>query len=304
MENQKDRAAAKRLSARRARTYAEQVVLIKNKGFIVDDESECVAFLNQASYHRLSEYFLPFRNPSGTYPPNIPFRRIQRIYEFDEKLSVVLLECIGKIERYLRTQFAYFSGHKHGAFGYLDESTFSDKHNHERFLEQIDVCIEKNKRTLRQQHEEKHDENFPIWDLIEFFSLGMLSYFYGDLKIKDQKALAKEMYGAGTLPMRLVSWLRCLTNLRNRCAHYSRLYNWSFSAPPKMPQNIIFTADREKLFAQLMGLKFLYPDKQRWNTNAIAKIETLLTEYREDICLEHIGFPDNWNEILQHTERS
>ncbi len=300
MKKQRGGAAAKRLSARRARTYAEQVQLIKNKGFIVDDESECVALLRKVNYTRLAAYFGPFRRANGAYSPNVNFRRIRGIYEFDGKMRAVLFECIGEIECYLRGQFAYFSGHRHGAFGYLEEGTFSDKHDHERFLGQIDEYIEKNRKILTvQHHEEEQDGKFPIWVTVEFFTIGMLSYFYRDLKRNDRKTLAIEMYG--TSPNRLISWLQCLVRLRNRCAHYSRLYDCSFSTPPKMPPNITFIDDHERLFAQIVLLKLLYPDPVKWNSGTLAKIEELVTEYGNDICLEHIGFPENWKELLQYT---
>ena len=41
---------------------------------------------------------------------------------------------------------------------------------------------------------EKYDGKFPIWLIIEFFSMGMLSYFYEDLQSGDQKYIAKEIY--------------------------------------------------------------------------------------------------------------
>ncbi len=301
MENLQAETAAKKLPGKKAKTHDELIGLIRNKGFIVDDEEAARDFLRKVNYSRLTAYFQPFRRKDGSYTPNIPFCRVQGIYEFDGKISAVLFECIGEIERYLRAQFAYFSGHKHGAFGYLEEDTFSKKHRQERFLEQVDECIAKNEKFLTTRfHDEEEDGRFPIWVTIEFFTMGTLSYFYGDLKRNDRKILAKEMYG--TIPERLTSWLQCLIKLRNRCAHYSRLYDWSFALVPNMPPKITFTADRT-LFTQIVTLKFLYPYPEKWNMDTLAKIETLIAEYREDISLERIGFPKNWKEILQNTAR-
>lgn len=75
----------------------------------------------------------------------------------------------------------------------------------------------------------------------------MLSYFYKDMLTEDKKAIAEEL---GTKPRLLESWLRCLTDLRNKCAHYSRLYYWLFPAMPVIPKEISITSDR-KLFTQL-----------------------------------------------------
>ncbi len=102
------------------KTFAQQVEIIKEKeGFIIDNDTECIRFLKQANYYRLSAYFLPFRG-WDVFFSNINFHRIQRIYEFDSRLCGVLFNYIEKVELYLRTQLAYYSGHVHGALGYMD----------------------------------------------------------------------------------------------------------------------------------------------------------------------------------------
>ena len=126
--------------------------------------------------------------------------------------------------------------------------------------------------------------------------MGMLSRFYSDLESQDKKEIAAESFG--TAPVYLQSWLRCLTDLRNRCAHYSRLYFWNFPAIPRIPKSVEYCGDNS-LFSQMMMLKFLYPDKQAWNV-VLIKIKVLIDEYIEDISLSHIGFPDNWDELLNN----
>jgi hypothetical protein len=46
-------------------------------------------------------------------------------------------------------------------------------------------------------------------------------------------------------------------------------------------------------------LKYLYPDKQRWNSNVFIEIDTLISEFLPDISLKHVGFPANWKELLK-----
>ena len=83
-----------------------------------------------------------------------------------------------------------------------------------------------------------------------------LSLIHIYLQSGDQKYLAKELYGTSVACLK--SWLRCITDLRNRCAHYSRLYYWSFPALPKMPRELE-TSPNRKLFSQILVLKLLYP---------------------------------------------
>lgn len=285
-------------AVKRPISYGEQVNKIIEKGFCVDDPDPCIAFLNQANYYRLSAYFLPFKKQDGTYFRGIKFNRIKRIYEFDSHIRSLLFQVIEKIEFYARTQLSAHIAFHYGALGYLEDSTYSKRHNSEVFHAKICACIEENKRTpVVKHHYQKYGGRFPIWVIIEFFSMGMLSYLYADMKSMDKKQIAHNSFQTSTEC--LESWLRCLTDLRNRCAHYSRLYYWSFPAIPKMPRESGCHANR-KLFPQILMLKYLYPEKESWNAQVFVKIEALVKEYLPDISIAHIGFPENWEEMLQH----
>ncbi len=286
----------KALDVKRPTTYEEQAALIEVKGFHIEDLESCISFLNQANYYRLSAYFLPFRKKDGTYIHGIKFNRIKHIYEFDSRIRSVVFQTIEQIEFYTRTQLSTQLALNYGALGYLEPTTYSTHHDSVRFLEKIQTCISENKRTpVVQHHIKKYGGRFPIWVIIEFFSMGMLSYLYANMRTPDKKEVAHESFH--TSAECLESWLRCITDLRNRCAHYSRLYYWSFPAIPKMPRGITYQADR-KLFSQLLMLKFLYPDANQWNAHVLIEIETLIDEYESDISLKHIGFPSNWRTLL------
>lgn len=47
-----------------------------------------------------------------------------------------------------------------------------------------------------------------------------------------------------------------------------------------------------------MTLKFLYPDKKEWEDRIMTELRALIEEYENDISLAHIGFPENWDEII------
>ena len=233
------------MDVKSATTFQQQVELIK-RHFLVDNDEQCITFLNHANYYRLSAYFLPFKKSDGTYAANISFYQIQQIYQFDSHLRTIIFQAIEQIEFYLRTQISYYFGHAYNALGYLQSDNFSIRHNSEKFKQKLEQCIEENSTTLVvKHHRQKYNGNFPIWVIIEFFSMGMLSYFYSDMKTSDQKAIAKHSF-ATSVPC-MISWLRCLTDLRNRCAHYSRLYFWSFTSIPKMPKNSPHTANNKLL---------------------------------------------------------
>lgn len=93
-------------------------------------------------------------------------------------------------------------------------------------------------------------------------------------------------------------WLRCLTDLRNYCAHYSRLYYNLFPAIPPTPKGFSYTLYK-RIFDYILVLKFLYFDPVRWSNIFILELEVLIEEYSDCISLSHIGFPENWLQILK-----
>ncbi|MCM1266469.1 MAG: Abi family protein [Bacteroidales bacterium] len=288
------------MTVKEPKTYDEQLALIQNKGFIIDDSAACINFLKHTNYYRLSAFFIPFRMKDGTYQRNIPFERIQRIYQFDSRIRSLLFQTIEQIELYIRSTLSYYLAHKYGTLGYLNPDIFSKRHDAQKFNEKIRQCIHENSNSLVvNHHNAKYDGKFPIWVIIEYFSMGMLSYCYSDLKSADQKFIAKDIFSSSASCIR--SWLRCVTDLRNRCAHYSRLYYWTFPAIPLTPKHSIYQMDR-KLFSQMIMLKYLYPDMTEWKGFFVAELEALIEEYNSDISLKQMGFPDNWRELLNEKE--
>ena len=276
-------------------TCAQQVQIIKSKGFIVDDEQACEEFFKLHNFYRVKAYRLPFRHKDGTYDQGIPFTRIQRIYAFDGELRNLLTKVIESIEMYCRTCFARQFTDAYGPLGYMDENNFSIAHNHQKFIDYIDRYIEENKKTpVVMHHKQNFNGDFPIWVMIEYFSLGTLSYFYCDMCTQDQKAIAAKY---GTSVPCLKSWMRCITDLRNRCAHFSRLYFWAFPSVPKMPAGVNYKANHS-LFSQVLMLSYLNPDHTEWNQKILVRLEELINEYSSDISLNHIGFPKNWKDLL------
>lgn len=279
-----------------ATTLEQQLQILQNRNCIVDDPAFCKNVLQQVNYYRFTAYFLPFRQKDGNYISGTSFHRVYRIYEFDRKMRQILFSVVEQIEIYLRSQFSYYHGHKYGPDGYMDAANYSNKHNHPGFEERIQTEINRNKKVLFVKHHIKnYSGRFPVWVVTELFPFGMLSYFYADMKLPDKKFLATNLYG--TTSTNLDSWLRCCTDLRNICAHYGRFYYRIFSAIPATPKNLGITLGRT-LFDNIMVLKFLYPDNNRWNHEFLSVMTALIDEYMDDIELSHIGFPNDWKRWL------
>jgi len=90
-----------------------------------------------------------------------------------------------------------------------------------------------------------------------------------------------------------------ITFLRNNCAHHDRLYYRIF---PSFPAGLseLERKDKQRIFGMLLVLKKFYPDNAEWNNEVFQPIQSLLTEYRSDVNLEHIGFTQKWQEMLRN----
>lgn len=277
-------------------TFEEQVRILESRGVIVKDRDAAVRFLTRVNYYRFTAYLLTFRKPDGeTYRP-VDFQTAVNIYLFDQELRALIFKTIEDIEVFLRTQLAYYSAHHYGPEGYRHQDNFTEDHNHRSYIYRLTNCIKENAKTpVVKHHRAKYNGHYPIWVIVEFFSVGMLSHFYRDMLNPDKAAIAKELYD--TSYQVLDSWFRCLNDLRNRCAHYSRLYYWIFPAIPKMDKKDTFIPDR-RLFSQLYMLSHLHQNAVLWNNDFVKPLEALITKYADDINLKCIGFPDNWKELL------
>ena len=56
---------------------------------------------------------------------------------------------------------------------------------------------------------------YPLWVIIEFFSMGMLSRFFKDMYNEDKNIIANLYSTTGAC---LENWIQCVTTIRNRCA--------------------------------------------------------------------------------------
>lgn len=285
------------MDVKEPKSFEEQLDKIINRGCLVVDKVHALNVIEHVNYYRLTAYFLPFRKSDGTFVDGTTFNNVFRIYEFDRKLRTLLFSVIEEIELMLRTQFSYYHSHKYGSLGYLDENNFASRHNHDNFIEHINKSIENNKtQAFVKHHIDNYNSNFPLWVIVELFTMGELSFFYSDMHTADKKVIAKDLFNS--THSNVSSWLRCLTDLRNYCAHYSRLYYNFFPAIPPTPKGFSYTLNK-RIFDYILVLKFLYFDSVNWNNIFVTKLKTLIDEYSDCISLSHIGFPEDWENVIK-----
>lgn len=139
--------------------------------------------------------------------------------------------------------------------------------------------------------------NPPAWMSLEVVSMGLLSKIYKNLnRSATKKRIAKE-FG---LPKDefLENWMHVFSNLRNTCAHHSRIWNRRFVVEPKIPYNTTnqFINNRKihtnKLYASLCCMQYVLKEISP-NTDFEANLKNLM-----DQCPlsqeKEMGFPVDW----------
>ncbi len=287
-----------------ALNFREQAERIISRGLHAD-LPELENFLSRVNYYRLSQYLFPFRSQNDDrYIEGTSFAKIKQIYHFDSELRLLSLSAIEVIDvAILRTQMVEKFSLSYGPFCYLDIRNFSsglDRIKHNEILNNIQNNFHKSKEEFIEKYRINYqEENYlPFWMVAEISSIGTLStifqYLPNEIRIPISRPLKLHTH-------ELVSWLRTLSNIRNFCAHHSRIWDRKFPLPPARPAKKVlpefyFPARVENncfLFI-LFILRYLTKIISHSN-DFLHKLHDLIERYPE-VPFHMMGFPENWQE--------
>ena len=133
----------------------------------------------------------------------------------------------------------------------------------------------------------------PLYAVIEVASFGTLSKMYKNMKNDDKSKIAKVFH---TDYHYFESWIENFAYIRNICAHYGRLYGARLTKSPKLykqyrKENI----SNNTIFATLINLQIISEEELYYNF--YQELIKLIEEYKV-VDLKHIGFTENWKELL------
>ncbi len=260
-----------------ALTYDQQIDRLKNvHNLSISDDAAALEILKKVNYYRLSAYGLGLsqKDDKEKYIDGISLEHIYRLYEFDSIFRNILIHVIEQLEIQLRTQISNFLALKYGSEGYVDPAHFTEKKTKNGEPVHTTVMESFNK-------EREHQKNAP------FVKHHMAKY---------EKEIAR-LYN--TEPKYLGSWILALVEIRNICAHYSRLYNMPLKQTPHLyPEYQKYRVGTiNKVFPALLAIKRMLNCDERWNAFEI-QLEALIDEYSDVVRLSFMGFPKEWREVL------
>lgn len=291
-------------------TIEQQLQQLKDRGLLFANEKLASKYLSHISYYRLGEYWYVMQadKEKHIFKQNSRFEDVVSLYNFDAELRLLLFEVIEKIEISLRTKLIYHLSHEIDPWWFQNFELFTDSMALVKTLANMEEEISRCKDVTITSHRKKHkdDKRFPpSWKSLEQTSFGALSKLYGNLKptIKSKDVIAVE-YGAVNHTY-LPSWLQSIAQIRNYCAHHSRLWNRNLPGTVKLlsnpPNNWI--TDKEnvpkehefsKLYVHLCLMKYLLNTIQP-NNAFTSKLAALFTKY-PNVDPNALGMKPNWQQ--------
>ncbi|WP_394122095.1 Abi family protein [Planococcus donghaensis] len=288
--------ASEPIRIKQAKTYEQQLDILRSRGIEVTDSQEAIAVLKRINYYRLTAYGLTFKDEQkNQYLPGTTFEQLIELYDFDKKLRQLLGGVIESIEIAFRTHIAYYHVHKYGPIGYKEAKNFNVDEYHEKFIASLDRFFDNSKTELFvSHHQSKYQGVFPFWVTVEVLSFSTLSMLFKNLKYKDKLAISKNYYKVHSKYVE--SWLHTLSTIRNTCAHHGRLYGKKLTIRPKLFDDMQGKIQNDEVFAAILTACKLLSTKER--TVFINSLSLLIEEYRDYIDMQQIGFPRDWKSWL------
>lgn len=286
-------------------TIDDHIKLLKERGLIIKNEKRAKKYLSNISYYRLAGYWWTMQEDKEKhiFKDGSTFSNVIALYNFDAELRVLLFDVIEKIEISLRTKLIYHLSHEFDPWWFQNTEIFENTKALVQTLDKIREETDRSKDRFIKEHKKKYknDKRFPpAWKTLELTSFGALSKLYGNLKtnIESKDTIASE-YGAVNHTY-LPSWLQSIAQIRNFCAHHSRLWNKNLPGTVKLlsnpPNKWISDVPREhefsKLYIHMSLMRYLLNSIHPKNTFA-NDLKSLMEKY-PNIDPNALGFKPNW----------
>lgn len=118
---------------------SEQLNCLKDRGLIIQDEAQALAFLTHVSFFRLTPYMRPFqfKDSEHQFKEHVQFEQLMQLYSFDRHLRLLAIDAIERIEVSVRAHLSNELCGGYGAHWYLSSEHFKNNYLHSRLIQTI-----------------------------------------------------------------------------------------------------------------------------------------------------------------------
>lgn len=297
----------------------QQLILaLQSKNILFSDIPVAEKILSEINYYKFKMYLHPFLDPTlpKQYYVGAKFEDALELYRFDDKLRDILFSIIGRIEIKLKTKLdRKISSFTNDIFWYLDLQYYKIKSKNEiaSLLNKLNSTFISSKEEYAEHYKSHYynesSNNYkvlpPFWIISELMTLGDIAKFYNLLDINKfniarprsnkLEELANE-FGATSVSA-LISWIYAIRDIRNRCAHHSRLWNSIIREPGEIRTQLTLSPlHANRIYFSLVMMYIMI--KKLNITDIDLKQELLNLEIKYPIFKRlnsSAGFPINWN---------
>ncbi len=291
----------------------EQINRLEKRGLQFKNKTLAANYLKNISYYRLRAYTYPFQNNTDVNADheflckNIDFNDIIDIYVFDRRLRNLIFNELEKIEVAVRTKLSLvFSVSLNNAMWYEEKELYRDEDKYSNLMSEISNDVKRSNEDFIKHYKNKYSrpEMPPSWMTLEVVSFGTLSKIFGQLKECDEKKEITGSFGLSNEKI-LANWLHAFSNLRNCCAHHSRVWNRRFIVNMIIPYNTLYPflngkngkgkLCQNKIFVLLSAIKYIVDIISPDNSFKTHLIE-LFNDKHRFVSMKEMGFPDSWQD--------
>lgn len=181
----------------------------------------------------------------------------------------------------------------------MDSKNFSNPIYHLDFISKLSDEIEKSDDVFVNHYKRDFDSKFPIWVAIECSTFGNLSKLFKNMKPEDKTLISKTYFGVSR--EYIENWLQAAVFARNVAAHGGRFYNRQLRAVPlKIASKYTKAIDRYSAFAYTYAIYKMQPTKAL-SQSMRDELASLFESYPFALK-KHLGFPEDWLDILNKSE--
>ena len=281
----------------------QQIDILKQRGLHIENDDEAKNALDTISYFRLAGYWrlMETDKQQHIFKPGSRFMQVMSLYHFDEELRLLVFAAIQHIEVAVRAWMIRIFAERHGAFWFMEPTLAESNTLFSGNLRNLQEELNRSEDEYIQEHFRKYDTPSmpPVWKTMEVASMGTLSKLYSNMN----DSAAKKAVSRGFMIPKfeyMRSWLRCITVVRNICAHHARLWNAVIVVNPSLPNRLpcAWITNRrliaDKLYPHLCYIAYWLNNIRPDNTFR-EDLKALLTKY-PNVDPAAMGFARNWRE--------
>lgn len=291
----------------------EQIERLQKRGMLIKDVDTAKHELRNIGYYRLSSYWYRFETPpveghrTHNFRPGVTFDDVFKLYVFDQRLRVLLLEAIERLEISMRAVWAEALSEVYGPHALLESKCFSDK---DVYFQGVAKLIQSTARARNSSAEIQHYLKTycsplcpPIWLAISVMTFGEVLRWLKNTDIAQIKGKVARAFGFPNANV-MIGTFRSILTVRNMCAHQERLWDSvlitrmplitkHFQAPMvtlKQKDQIVADARMYNYLLVLGHLMINLNNDTSWPHRIASLVKSSLTKEQQ----RTMGFPIDW----------